>query len=111
MRSIESLAEYKEVLTTKAVSLFYFSHEKCSVCKVLKPKVEQLIKERFPKAELYYIQIDEQLEIAAQNSVFTAPTLLIYFEGKETFRYSRNFSTSTIENDMSRSYNMIFESE
>lgn len=111
MKNIESLAEYTEILTDKTVSLFYFSHEKCNVCKVLKPKVELFIKERFPKAELSYVQIDEQLEIAAQNSVFTAPTLLIYFEGKETFRYSRNFSTNTIENDMSRSYKMIFDTE
>jgi hypothetical protein len=47
--------------------------------------------------------------IAGQYRVFTIPTLLIYFEGKEQLRYSRNISIHQLEESLSRPYLMVFE--
>ena len=38
--------------------LVYFSGENCSVCKVLKPKIEEEIKKAFPKFELFEVKTE-----------------------------------------------------
>jgi thiol-disulfide isomerase/thioredoxin len=40
--------------------LLYFSHQNCGVCKVLRPKVEQMIGEYFPQLEFSYVDIEKE---------------------------------------------------
>jgi thioredoxin 1 len=49
-----------------------------------------LIQSEFPKIKLIYIKSDILPEVAAQNQVFAAPTILVFFDGKEYIRKSRN---------------------
>jgi len=105
---LTSIDEFKELIKENEASLIYFSHEKCNVCKVLKPKVAELINNKFPSIKLYYADTVKYPEIAAQNSIFVVPTLLIYFDGKEFFRKSRNIGLSELEEMISRPYQLIF---
>ncbi len=89
--------------------LKYFSHQRCNVCKVLKPKVQQMLKENFPQMEFKYIDIEEEPETAANHRVFTVPTLLIFFEGKEYYRFARNVSLGQLIEAIERPYQMLFE--
>ena len=93
---VKSLNEFNELIEIKEAVLFYFSHEQCNVCKVLKPKVEELIEEYFPKIELFYCDTVKYPEIAAQNSIFAVPTLKVYFAGRETIKKSRNLGIEEI---------------
>lgn len=88
--------------------LAYFSTETCNVCKVLKPKVAELIQASFPEIKMVYIQTDKLPEVAAQNQVFAVPTLLVYFEGREYIRKSRNIGIGELEREIDRPYSMIF---
>lgn len=108
-KSIESYNEYLEIIEKKDAVLFYFSHEKCNVCKVLKPKIEELIHIHYPKIELYYCDTVELPEVAAQNSIFVVPTLLVFFGGRESFRKSRNIGIEELAQYLERPYNMIFK--
>ncbi|MCG8578415.1 MAG: thioredoxin family protein [Bacteroidales bacterium] len=89
--------------------LKYFSHSNCSVCKVLKPKVQLLLSEKFPKMNFEYVDIEKQPAIAAENQVFTVPTLLIYFEGKEYYRFARNVSIGQLKDAIERPYQLLYE--
>ena len=89
--------------------LKYFSHSNCSVCKVLKPKVQLLLSEKFPKMYFEYVDIEKQPAIAAENQVFTVPTLLIYFEGKEYYRFARNVSIGQLKDAIERPYQLLYE--
>ena len=104
---IQSFDEFLKLKEEQAM-LAYFSSEACNVCKVLKPKVEELIRTKFPKIELTYIKSDELPEVAAQNQVFTAPTILVFFGGREYIRKSRNIGLSELEQEISRLYSMMF---
>ncbi|WP_321997808.1 thioredoxin family protein [Draconibacterium orientale] len=70
-KEIKSLDEFLVQKEENAAVLAYFSTEACSVCKVLKPKVEEMVTTAFPKMQLLYVKSDVLPEIAAQNSVFT----------------------------------------
>lgn len=107
-RELTSIEEFKELVKKNKASLIYFSHEKCNVCKVLKPKVAELIGNQFSEIKLYYADTVKYPEIAAQNSIFAVPTLVVYFEGKEFFRKSRNIGIGELEEMISRPYQLIF---
>ena len=105
---IQSFEEFLKLKDTEPALLAYFSTEACNVCKVLKPKVAELIQTEFPKVKLIYIKSDILPEVAAQNQVFAAPTILVYFEGREYIRKSRNIGIGELQREIERPYSMIF---
>ena len=109
MNIIQSPQHFNEVVNKESAVLIYFSHEQCNVCKVLKPKVRQLLEEEFPLMSMYYCDTVLQSEIAAQNRIFAVPTVLVFFDGRETYRFSRNIGLNELEQSISRPYTMLFE--
>ena len=106
---IQSFEEFLKLKDEEPVLLAYFSTESCNVCKVLKPKVAELIQSEFPKIKLIYIKSDILPEVAAQNQVFAAPTLIVFFDGKEYIRKSRNIGIGELYHEIERPYSMMFE--
>lgn len=109
METIHSLQEFEQVLADQDAVLAYFSTDACSVCKVLKPKVVEMIQATFPKIKMVYVESDKQPELAAQNRVFAAPTVVIFFAGRETIRKSRAFGIDELLGEIQRPYHLLFE--
>ena len=105
---IQSFDEFLKLRGEEPALLAYFSTENCNICKVLKPKVAELIQTEFPKIKLIYIKSDILPEVAAQNQVFAAPTILVFFEGKEYIRKSRNIGIGELHHEIERPYSMMF---
>jgi thioredoxin-like negative regulator of GroEL len=105
---IGSFDEFLELKEKEPALLAYFSTDVCNVCKVLKPKVEELIQTEFPRVKLAYIKSDKLPEAAAQNSVFAAPTIIVFFEGREYIRKSRNIGIGELKAEIERPYSMMF---
>lgn len=101
-------SDYDRFVKENPAVLAYFSTVECGVCKVLKPKVEEMISREFPEIKLVYVEINQSPEIAAQNRFFTVPVVLVYFEGREFFRKSRNFGVDELQNDLIRPYSLLF---
>lgn len=107
----ETINSFEEFLTLKEKEpalLAYFSTETCNVCKVLKPKVGELIESGFPKIKTVYVQTDKIPEAAAQNQVFAVPSILVFFEGREYIRKSRNIGIDELRQDIKRPYSLFF---
>lgn len=105
---IKSFDEFLKMKQEEPAFLGYFSTQACNVCKVLKPKVAELIQNEFPKIKLAYIKSDILPEVAAQNQVFAAPTILVFFDGREYIRKSRNIGISELQREIERPYSMFF---
>ncbi|HZH73771.1 MAG TPA: thioredoxin family protein [Mariniphaga sp.] len=90
--------------------LVYFSNESCSVCKSLKPKVEELVKQNFDKMKTLSINADSFPAITGQYRIFTLPAILVFFNGKETIRKVRNFSIREFGDELQRPYSILFTS-
>ncbi|MCF8380257.1 MAG: thioredoxin family protein [Bacteroidales bacterium] len=106
--NIGSLDEMNAIIENDEAALFYFSAPQCNVCKVLKPKVAELIKANFPKVNLYYINIEDSPLISGQFRVFAIPTIMVYFDRKEYIRKSRNIGLRELDTELSRPYEMMF---
>lgn len=107
-KDIKSIKELNEVVENQQAVLAYFSHHHCNVCKVLKPKVSEMIANHFPQVSLYYINTLQQPESAAQYTVFTVPTILVFFEGKEYVRESRHVGLDKFHERLEKLYRIYF---
>ncbi|MBZ0178066.1 MAG: thioredoxin family protein [Melioribacteraceae bacterium] len=101
--------EIETLIHTNSAVLLYVSTEECSVCKVLKPKVIEMINENFPRILFLYVDAEDSKEAAAQLSVFSVPTIIVYFEGREYIRKSRTVGLSELQEEIERLYKMMFE--
>lgn len=109
METVKSNQEFEQVLENQDAVLAYFSTDTCNVCKVLKPKVYDMITESFPQMKMVYVQSDKTPELAAQNRVFAAPTVVVFFDGRETIRKSRAFGIEELKAEIQRPYSLFFE--
>ncbi|RXJ90293.1 thiol reductase thioredoxin [Arcobacter sp. CECT 8983] len=109
MKSLNSLEETKNIISTVDAVLIYFSGENCSVCKALKPKIEQQVNLHLPKIETYEVKADIYKEIASNFSVFSIPTILVFFDSKEFKREGRNISVLNFIEELKRPYNLFMD--
>lgn len=87
--------------------MLYFSSPGCGVCQVLKPKLTEAVQEEYPSFTIESIDISTNPDIASHYSVFAIPTVLIFFEGKEFFRKSRNMSVGEVIDSLRRPYTLM----
>ena len=103
-----SLSDVENEIKSNPASAFYFSAPHCNVCKVLKPKILDMLDENYPEFRVFYIDIEKSPLIAGQLRIFSIPTLLIFFEGKEYYRISRNISVEELKKTLERPYGLVF---
>lgn len=104
-----SLSEL-EVLKEKRESFYiYFSAPSCSVCQVLSPKISSMMLKEFPLLKAFHVDTSLHPEIAAQLGLYTNPSLLVYLDGNEFLRRSRSIGVTQVEEDIKRTYNLLFK--
>ncbi len=101
------VAALKERIETEAAVAVYFSAPNCGVCLALRPKVEALFSKEFPLVKFVQVEIDKSPGISGEYSVFSAPTLLVFFEGKEFLRKVRLMGIQELQQKIERPYKMI----
>ena len=84
------------------LSAFYVSTENCNVCVPLRVKVEEFFKAKFPQVNLIMMRSERYPRCAAEHSLFSAPTLVLFADGKEVMRYGRNISFQELEDKLER---------
>ena len=107
--TISSVEALQTFVADNEAAVVYFAGANCGVCQVLEPKVRALLAESYPRIVFARVATEQATELAAQQAVFAVPTLLVFFDGRESFRYARNFSIGEIEQDIARPYRMFFE--
>ncbi|MGQ7870081.1 thioredoxin family protein [Sunxiuqinia sp. sy24] len=107
-QTIKTLEDYNSLLESEPALLIYYSTIECHVCKVLKPKIREMIQQSFPKIKLVYVNLNESPELAAQNSIFVVPTIQLILDGHEYIRKSRGFSLNELQDQLARPYQLMF---
>jgi thioredoxin-like negative regulator of GroEL len=109
MQIIESSEEFKSILNNNTGVLSYFSHDKCNVCKTLKPKIDEYFNKHFPEIKCIYVDTEKFTDLVGEYSIFTVPVILVFFEGKETFRKARSIGVQELAELVKRPYSILFE--
>ena len=105
--NIESIEQAKKVIKDNDAVLLYFSTPQCRVCKVLKPKIHDMLEQKFPKVRMFYVDIEKLPQAGGEFSVFAAPTLVFYMDGREFLRHSRNIGVTELEARIERPYSIF----
>ena len=109
--NLENLSELQFLIKSEIALLLYFYNDDCPPCFSLRPKVETLINNEFPKMKLNWINSKKYPEMPAQYHVFANPAILVFFEGKEYKRFSKYISTDEMYHSIKRVYDLLFESD
>ncbi|MGA7800161.1 MAG: thioredoxin family protein [Gammaproteobacteria bacterium] len=104
---LSSLTQLRAVLGQDAVVVF-FSGPDCGVCHVLGPKVAGLLRDQFPAVRYYEIDTARAREAAAQYGVFSVPTVIGWFEGRELVRLGGAFGLDQLRSALARPYALMF---
>ena len=105
--SVENLEELQNLIKNEIGVLVYFSTPTCNVCKVLRPKIMQAFADKFGNIKRIYLDSTDLPQIASFYNVFAVPTILIFLDGKEFSRESRNVSVDLLVEKISRIYKIM----
>ena len=108
MQTISSLDELDQFKQTSEALLVLFGGTNCGVCHSIKPKLEALVAEQFPKMQQVYVNCHETTDICSQNSIFSLPVVQVYFTGQKFIEEVRSFSLGALVNDIQRPYELLF---
>jgi thioredoxin-like negative regulator of GroEL len=104
---VQELKEIQTIIEENSAVMLYFSASTCSVCHVLKPKLLDAIESNFKNFKVVDIDVSLEQEIAGQYSVFALPTIIIFLDGKEFIRKSRNMSVDEVIREIKRPYEIM----
>ena len=105
--TLKDIDELNKKLKEEIALVIYFSSPSCNVCHVLRPKLMEALQNEFPEIGRYHADIALTPEIAAQFQVFSAPTIIVFFEGREFIRKGRSLSVSGLLQEIKRPYELM----
>ncbi|MDR0267577.1 thioredoxin family protein [Paenibacillus sp.] len=108
MHPYHSLEQIKDQLRARPLFLLLIKTDQCGVCDSVLNKLERFLPD-FPDVHGGYVRMEDAPEISGEYLVFTAPTLLMFAEGKEVFRQSRFILMGDVEKNV-RSWSEAMQS-
>ena len=71
-----------EVIKSNMPVLVDFWASWCGPCKMVAPIISQIAEEYNGKVKVCKVNVDDQGELAAQNAIFSIPTVILFIDGK-----------------------------
>ena len=76
-----------EEKVAKGRSLVDFWAPWCGPCRAFAPILDEIAEETAGRVNVYKINVDEEVELAAMFDIMSIPTLIIFDKGKEKERF------------------------
>lgn len=108
-QNIRSTAQLRGLISTHKGILVYFYNDNCPPCLVLRPKIESLMESSFPLMKLVFINAMLYPELPAEFEIFTSPSTIVFFEGKEVVRESKYVSIEAFQEKIARYYEIVYD--
>ncbi|WP_244535093.1 thioredoxin family protein [Gracilibacillus kekensis] len=102
-QTLHSESELDHIIESNQLSFLYIAKNNCSVCHSLFPQIEEIM-EHYPTIVPGYVLIDELPGIAGRFSIFSAPVLILFIEGKEYLREARIVHLDQFQEKLDRLY-------
>ena len=107
MNKLHNEKEIEELIKNNAMAVVYFTGNYCSVCEVIKVKIEEILK-RFPRILGGEVNGEENISLAIKYDVYSVPVFILFIEGRESIRIGRNVDLLDLEKSIGRYYHMLF---
>ncbi len=100
--------KWEHYIAQNSAVLLYLFNTSCDICNTLRPKVKDLVQQKFPKIEMVTINAAENKELAAQLRMLSVPGIIFYMDGKEFFRANGLIVLTDFEAKIRRPYEIMF---
>ena len=80
------MGKFKDLVSSADLVLVDFYADWCGPCKMLSPVLQEIAKERGGKLKVVKINVDKNKLLAADMSVRSVPTLMLYKQGKQVWK-------------------------
>lgn len=107
MKNFNLTNDFNKILENNKIVIFQYGSITCAPCHSLKYKLTEWQKEN-SNIEVYYIPIEDNIELAAQNGILSAPTIEVYIEGKLFVQRSGYFSLDEILNKVEKYKSILY---
>jgi thioredoxin 1 len=105
---INDLYSLEAFIAENPAVLIYFFNDNCAPCMVLRPKVIALLESQFPLVELAFINASQNSGLTSAFGIYSAPTVIVFFDGKEVIRESKYLSINELKDKIARYYSLFF---
>lgn len=99
MDKITSMDELNKFIESNSKVLLLVSTEGCTVCDSVLYKINKDIKIE-DNIKFAFVKADEVKEVKGKYLIFTAPVILLLYEGREIARQARFIKFDLLENDL-----------
>ena len=89
------------------VLLVQFGADTCAPCRTIQQRINRWT-EQHPSVYSVYVPIETFPEIAAQESLFSVPTILVFVDGRRTICESGYFSLDKLLSQVQRYLDLLF---
>lgn len=103
-----SKEEINSFIEENDMVLLYFGNHTCSICVDMEPKIKSIL-EKYPLIKYKYINIEENIKVTRDFSIFTIPGVLVYADGREVVREARYLSMEDLDNKIGRYYRLLMD--
>lgn len=107
-KNLNSIDEVNEFIQNNKLALLYVTMPNCSVCHGLKPQIEELMK-KYPKIMIGEVDASNVEKVRGQFTIFTAPVLILFIDGKEYLREARIIHTELLDEKIERLYKNVVD--
>ncbi|MDP1826519.1 MAG: thioredoxin family protein [Archangium sp.] len=105
----EALEELLEDLIRESPGLVVlFTDAGCQVADAVEPKLAALLRQEFPALRFTVVSRSDSRQLLTQMGVLAFPTVIVFFAGKETARFTRAFSLDEVAQAIERPYGLLF---
>lgn len=108
MINICSEEALSELLEANPAVLVLFGGPHCGVCQAIKPQLEKLANDEFPKLVTAYIDCQEAATpVCAARGIFSLPVVQLWFGGQRFAEFARVFSMGEVRSALERPYRLM----
>ena len=101
MKQLEQADELRNLIESSPILAVQFGTKTCGPCAAIRSKLDDWSRDR-ETVRYIYVSVEDFPELAAAESVFTVPALLVYVEGRLTIRETGCFSLLDVLNRIER---------
>ncbi|WP_027967355.1 thioredoxin family protein [Halomonas halocynthiae] len=103
--------ELTELVSREPAVLVLFGGRHCGVCRAIKPQLDAMLAEHFPRMVAAYVDCqNEASSLCAQQHVFSLPVVKLWFDDRPFAEFVRVFSLGDIRAAITRPYDVMMTS-
>lgn len=107
MKNVCSEEALSELLHSSPAVLLLFGGAHCGVCQAIKPQLEKLASEEYPKLVTAYIDCQGAAgPLCAARGIFSLPVVQLWFGGQRFTEFVRVFSIGDVRAALGRPYRL-----